>query len=238
MKVGIISDIHGNYHALEAVAKELQEEKVNEVWCLGDVVGYGAFPNECLEWVFENCSQLVLGNHELALLGFVDITTFSEYAAKAILWTRKKIKPSFLKRLMEVGIQAFVGDYQLVHDTPSAPGSMEYILSTEEAYSALLKQARPVCFFAHTHIPVAFKLKGAHSVKLTVSEITLKPGRYLINPGSVGQPRDGNPEASFIILSENKVLFRRKRYDVKSAAKAILKEGLPEFLAARLLVGV
>ena len=238
MKVGIISDIHGNYHALEAVAKELQEEKVNEVWCLGDVVGYGAFPNECLEWVFENCSQLVLGNHELALLGFVDITTFSEYAAKAILWTKERVKPSLVKSLMERGVQAFTGNYQLVHDTPVAPGSMEYILSTEEAYFALLRQVRPVCFFAHTHIPAAYKLEGASPVKLTTSEITLESGRYLINPGSVGQPRDRNPDASFIILSENRGSFRTKSYDVKSAAKAILKEGLPEFLAARLLVGV
>jgi predicted phosphodiesterase len=238
MKVGIISDIHGNYHALEAVAKELQKESVDEIWCLGDVVGYGAFPNECLEWVLENCSLFVLGNHELALLGLVDITALNDYAAKSILWTREVVKPSLLKKLMEKGVQAFAENYQLVHDTPVAPGSMEYILTVEDAYLALVRQVRPVCFFGHTHIPVAYELKGANSVRLVASEIILKSGRYLINPGSVGQPRDRNPDASFIIVSDGRVYFRRKSYDVKSAAKAILKEGLPEFLAARLLVGV
>ena len=238
MKVGIISDIHGNYHALEAVAKELQEEGVEEIWCLGDVVGYGAFPNECLQWVLENCTHFVLGNHELALLGLVDVTVLNKYAAEAILWTKKVVKPSLLNRLMEKGVQILTENYQLVHDTPKAPGSMEYILTVEDAYSALLKQVRPVCFFGHTHIPVAYELKGASPVRLATDEITLKSGRYLINPGSVGQPRDKNPYASFIILSDGKVYFRRKSYDIKSAAKAILKEGLPEFLAARLLAGV
>ncbi|TCK05356.1 metallophosphoesterase family protein [Phorcysia thermohydrogeniphila] len=238
MKVGIISDIHSNYHALEAVAKELQKEKVDEIWCLGDVIGYGAFPNECLEWVLENCSQFILGNHELALLSFVDITALNDYAARAILWTKEMVKPSLLNKLMEKGVQAFTQSYQLVHDTPVAPGSMEYILTAEDAYSALIRQVRPVCFFGHTHIPVAYELKGASAAKLSASEITLSSGRYLINPGSVGQPRDRNPDASFIIVSDGKVYFRRKSYDVKSAAKAILKEGLPEFLAARLLAGV
>jgi len=171
-------------------------------------------------------------------LGLVDVTVLNKYAAEAILWTKKVVKPSLLNRLMEKGVQILTENYQLVHDTPKAPGSMEYILTVEDAYSALLKQVRPVCFFGHTHIPVAYELKGASPVRLATDEITLKSGRYLINPGSVGQPRDKNPYASFIILSDGKVYFRRKSYDIKSAAKAILKEGLPEFLAARLLAGV
>ncbi|ADY72975.1 metallophosphoesterase [Desulfurobacterium thermolithotrophum DSM 11699] len=238
MKVGIISDIHGNIHALQAVAEELEKEQVDEVWCLGDVVGYGAFPNECLQWIEDNCTHFVLGNHELALLNLVDISMLNDYAARTILWTKEVLKEKFLDFLMSKGVQVLTSKFQLVHDTPESSGSMKYILTIEDAYHGLIRQVRQVCFFGHTHIPTVFKLEVANPDRIRTSIVKLKKGRYLINPGSVGQPRDRNPEASFIIFDGKTIYFRRVKYDVKSAAKAILKAGLPKFLAARLLVGV
>ena len=237
VKVGIVSDIHGNYHALEVVADELLKAEVKEVWCLGDIVGYGAFPNECLQWTLENCTKIVLGNHELALLGFVDPLLFSDSAGKAIVWTKEVIKPELANYLVEKGLQVLTNRFQLVHDSPVAPGSMRYILTQEDAFTALLKQRKPVCFFGHTHIPVAYRLDGANPTRLLVEELKIKGGRFLINPGSVGQPRDGNPRASFVILEGDKVTFHRVRYNTRAAAKAIIKAGLPEDLAVRLLFG-
>ena len=238
MKIGIISDIHGNLHALQAVAEELEREKVDEIWCLGDVIGYGAFPNECLQWAMENCKYLILGNHELALLNLIDLSMLNDYAARAIIWTKEVIKTEFLDFLITKGVQVLTSQFQLVHDTPESPGSKKYILTPEDAYYSLIRQVKPVCFFGHTHIPVAYKLESASPNRIRASVIKLEKGRYLINPGSVGQPKDKNPDAAFIILDEKTVYFRKIKYDFKSAAKAILKAGLPEFLAARLLLGV
>jgi predicted phosphodiesterase len=238
MKTGIISDIHGNLHALQAVAEELEREKVDEIWCLGDVVGYGAFPNECLQWAMENCKHFILGNHELALLNLIDLSMLNDYAARTIIRTKEVLKTELLDLLITKGVQTLISQFQLVHDTPESPGSMKYILTLEDAYYSLIRQVRPVCFFGHTHIPVAYKLESASPNRVRASVIKLEKGRYLINPGSVGQPKDKNPDAAFIILDEKTVCFRRVKYNVKSAAKAILKAGLPEFLAARLLLGV
>jgi len=238
MKVGIIADIHSNIHALKAVEAALAKENVEEVWCLGDTVGYGAFPNECLEWVKNNVKRFVIGNHELAVLGFVDLNFLNEYAKTAIKWTKEVLKEEFREFLLNAKIQDFTNGFQLVHDTPKSPGSMEYILSKEDAYLALIKQQRDVCFYAHTHIPAAYSLLGGDAIEIDVSSPFTVEGRMLINPGSVGQPRNGDPRSSFIVYKNGYVRYVKIEYDTKSAAKAILKAGLPEFLAARLILGV
>jgi len=238
MKVGIIADIHGNWHALAEVIKELEKEKVDEVWCLGDAIGYGVFPNECLDWIRKNCKHFILGNHELALLNLVDPEVLNSYAATSIKWTKKVISDENLEFLTSKGLQAIFDNYHLVHDSPSFPGSMEYITDLKGAYRNLIKQARPVCFFAHTHKPIVYKLECGVPEVIRATTINISNGRFLINPGSVGQPRNGTPDASFLILDDNTVYFKKVKYDVKSAAKSILKAGLPEYLAARILVGV
>ncbi|RUM87351.1 MAG: metallophosphoesterase [Thermovibrio sp.] len=238
MRVGIVSDIHGNIHALKAVEKELLRLKVDEVWCLGDIVGYGAFPNECLEWVRKNCSVAILGNHELAVMGFVDLELLNDYAKRALEWTRSVMDDNYFEFLKDLAIQKELECCQLVHDTPAAPGSMEYILTKSDAFRALLRQSRNLCLFGHTHIPKAYRLVSSSVDELSPLEVSLDSGRYLLNPGSVGQPRDGDPRASFGIFDEGKFRVFRVEYPVKLAAREILKVGLPEFLAARLIVGV
>ncbi|RUM90572.1 MAG: metallophosphoesterase [Thermovibrio sp.] len=240
MKVGIVSDIHGNIHALMSVETKLSELNVDEVWCLGDMVGYGAFPNECLNWVRENCSRVLLGNHELALLGFVDLELLNTYAQTVIKWSLERISEENLEFLKNLNIQELLGCCQLVHDTPVSPGSMDYILTKNEAFKALLSQKREICFFGHTHIPKAYRLLSSLIDEISTREVNITGGRYLLNPGSVGQPRDRDPRASFGIYDTEREKFSvfRVEYPVKTAAREILRAGLPEFLAARLIVGV
>jgi diadenosine tetraphosphatase ApaH/serine/threonine PP2A family protein phosphatase len=240
LRVAIISDIHGNFHALREVGKKIEEEGISRIWCLGDIVGYGPFPNECIEWVREKCEIALLGNHELALLGLYDLTLLNDYAASSILWTKDRLKPENEEFLKKLGVQALTELCQLVHDTPESPGSVKYILTKEDAYQALLRQVRPICFFGHTHIPVGYRLWGPEVDRVSLFPLLYRGGRYLINPGSVGQPRDRDPRASFGIfdLEDKKFNLVRVEYDVKAAAREILRVGLPEYLAARLLLGV
>ncbi len=240
MRVGIVSDIHGNFHALREVEKKLREIGVSEVWCLGDTVGYGAFPNECVEWVRDNCSVVLLGNHELGVLGYYDLNLLNDYAATSLLWSRERLKPENLDYLRSLSIQHLTDCCQLVHDTPENPGSMKYVLTKEDAYYGLLRQVRDLCFFGHTHIPVVYWLWGSEVDKVSLTPLYLKAGRYLINPGSVGQPRDRDPRASFGVLDLEERSFHlyKVEYDYKAAAREILRVGLPEFLAARLILGV
>ncbi len=240
MRVGIISDIHANIHALKEVDRKLKEEGVDEVWCLGDTVGYGAFPNECLDWVRENCSIVLLGNHELVVLGYYDESLLNEYAAASLIWTKERLRAENVEYLKKLSVQHLTDCCQLVHDTPESPGSMKYILSKNDAYYALLKQLRSLCFFGHTHIPAAYRLWGPEVDKVSANPLYVRAGRYLINPGSVGQPRDKDPRASFGIVDLESKSFKlyRVEYNFKAAAREILRAGLPEFLAARLVLGV
>ncbi len=240
MRIAIISDVHGNIHALKAVEKRLSEIGVDDVWCLGDTVGYGAFPNQCIDWIRRNCSVVLLGNHELALLGFVDVSLLNDYARKAIEWTKGVITEENLGFLKGLGVQHFTDCCQLVHDTPGSPGSMEYILTKEDAYRALLYQQRNLCFFGHTHIPAAYRLLSSTVDRLNVYSLSVDAGRYMINPGSVGQPRDRDPRAAFGVFDTEFMRFvlYRVEYDTKTAAREILRAGLPDYLAARLILGV
>jgi predicted phosphodiesterase len=238
MKIAIISDIHSNLDALKAVSRDIEIECVDQIWCLGDIVGYGAYPNECIKWVEENASKTVLGNHELGVLSMADLDQFNPYARETIVWTKKTLSDESVDFLSSLSLQAFTDNCQLVHDTPDNPGSMVYITDERLAYKALISQKRRICFFGHTHIPATFKLTSAGAETIKNRTLLALSGRYLINPGSVGQPRDRNPDASYIIFDGERVSFKRVPYDTKKAAKSIIEAGLPEFLAARLLVGV
>ena len=240
MKIGVISDVHGNIHALWAVEKKLAELNVDEVWCLGATVGYGAFPNQCVEWVRKNCSVVLLGNHELALLGYVDVFLLNDYARAAIEWTKGVITEENLGFLRTLGVQYLTVCCQLVHDTPESPGSMVYLLDREIIYKALLSQQRRICFFGHTHIPAAYRLLSSTVDRLDVRSLNFGAGRYLVNPGSVGQPRDRDSRASFGVFDSEGEGFTlcRVEYNTRAAAREILRAGLPDYLAARLILGV
>ncbi|WP_457570124.1 metallophosphoesterase family protein [Desulfurobacterium sp.] len=236
MKIGIISDIHANLHALEAIAKDMDSEGIEEVWCLGDTVNYGAFPNECCHWVIENVSNYILGNHELMLLGLASVE--NRYVNECLEWTKRVIKEKYIEYFASKSVIKHLDDITLVHDNPLSPGSMRYILTREEAEEVLLKSTAHICFFGHTHVPIGYRLStiGAEIIKTPTYVIDSR--KHLINPGSVGQPRDGIPLASYIIFENNTLTLKRLEYNVKEAAKAIIEANLPTIMAARLLKGI
>ncbi|WP_457568382.1 metallophosphoesterase family protein [Desulfurobacterium sp.] len=235
-KIAVVSDIHANLHALNAVARDMNLMGVEEVWCLGDTVNYGAFPNECCRWVRENVSIYILGNHELMLLGLASVE--NRYVNECLNWTKENIDATWIEYFSTKSVIYHHKDITLVHDNPLSPGSMKYILTREDAEIALLKMNSRLCFFGHTHIPIGYRLStvGAEIIRTPNYSIDLR--KHLLNPGSVGQPRDGIPLASYAIFEENTVTIRRVKYDIKSAARAIIDANLPSVMAARLLKGV
>jgi predicted phosphodiesterase len=241
MKIGIISDIHGNLEALERVREELKD--VEKIVCLGDIVGYGANPNECCEIIQEISDLTILGNHDLAVLGEEDIKYFNPYAAEAILWTQKVLSESNLKFLAKLKMEEYFSNTTFVHG--SLYDYSAYIHSSESAYLNFLSQQTPVCFIGHTHIS-EFYLRKKESLMVERRELfsggeikITEENFYIINCGSVGQPRDRNPKASFGIYDTEKNIVQVKRvdYPVEIASKKIEKAGLPPFLSKRLFIG-
>ncbi|MCS7242262.1 MAG: metallophosphoesterase family protein [Candidatus Caldatribacterium sp.] len=236
----LLSDIHGNFDALEAIAQNLCEE--DTILVLGDIVGYGAEPDRCVQWVRERKAHCLIGNHEACLLGMLPISWFNPKAAETILWTRRNISPVNLSFLETFPSSLEVYGCLFVHGSPRSPVD-EYITNPWQAREIFEEGGFTVCFFGHTHVAEGYIWDGkrTHHVSfLEGGELVFEDGfRYLVNCGSVGQPRDGNPKASFGILfpEERRLEVWRVEYDVQAAARKILLAGLPEVLAYRLEVG-
>lgn len=242
MRYAVISDIHSNLEALEAFLKKADELRVEKTVCLGDIVGYNASPNECVELVRERKILSVLGNHDSRVAGLEEPTDFNFQAAKAVYWTREVIKPEnaeFLKtlpRTLPIN-KKFLAVHGWINDTD------RYIFGERDALSnfELMDESKTtLCFYGHTHVAVAYSL-GAEGVELKTGEtLTVERGRsYLVNPGAIGQPRDRDPRASFLIYDDKKseITFHKVDYDINSTISKIMEAGLPERLAERLKLG-
>jgi len=250
LRLLILSDIHANLEALEACLDAAPEH--DQVYNLGDIVGYGANPNEVTERSRDLGSVFVRGNHDKACSGVSDLADFNPIAGLAALWTRQKLTPDHLEFLRELpqGPLAPMENVQLVHGSPRDED--EYVLMASDAYLMLAQADVPLTFFGHTHVQRCFLLdagkgpgkslvpaykaaRGKQSVKLELKPDT----RYMVNPGSVGQPRDNDPRAAFVLYdtAENSITFHRVPYDVARAQEKIISAGLPERLAARLAEG-
>jgi len=245
VRVAVISDIHANLPALEAVLAAIDRAEVEEVWCLGDVVGYGAEPDACTELVRERCDLCLVGNHDLAVLGNLDIGAFSQAAAEAVAWTREHVAARTLDLLRELEPAAQREEIALFHASPRDP-VWEYVLSAEQADACLDVQPARVCLIGHSHVALFFvrttveghpEIRGAEASDDTL--LDLGEGSWLVNPGSVGQPRDGDPRAAWLELDTERhsARFHRVEYDVSRAASAIVSAGLPKRLGDRLHVG-
>jgi diadenosine tetraphosphatase ApaH/serine/threonine PP2A family protein phosphatase len=246
MRVAAITDIHANLPALEAVLSAVDETQVDEIWCLGDVVGYGAEPDECADLVRERCSICLVGNHDLAVLGALDIGAFSEAAAAGVAWTRENVAERTLAMLRELDAAGEREGIALFHASPRDP-VWEYVLSAEQADACLDVQQQRIALIGHSHVSLFFarptgeergeEIRGAQSSDGTL--LDLAADKWLINPGSVGQPRDGDPRAAWLELdtSAQSARFHRIGYDVERAAASISAAGLPRRLAERLHVG-
>jgi diadenosine tetraphosphatase ApaH/serine/threonine PP2A family protein phosphatase len=246
VRVAAITDIHANLPALEAVLEAIDRVEIEEIWCLGDVIGYGAEPDECADLVRERCDLCLVGNHDLAVLGVLHVAAFSEAAAAAVAWTREIVAERTLALLRELEPAGEREGIALFHASPRDP-VWEYVLSAEQADACLDVQPARIALIGHSHVSLFFvrpaaeepsgEIRGAQVGDDTL--LDLGGGRWLINPGSVGQPRDGDPRAGWLELdtSAETARFHRVRYDVERAAASISAAGLPRRLADRLRVG-
>jgi predicted phosphodiesterase len=250
LRILILSDIHANLEALDACLEAAPEH--DRVFNLGDIVGYGANPNEVTERARSLGSVFVRGNHDRACTGMINVEDFNPIAGLAVLWTHEQLKPEnfdFL-RAMPQGPVAPVENLQCVHGSPRDED--EYVLAAREGWSILAQARVPLIFFGHTHVQGAYWIDDVEEKEGIVDpryasakgkqHFTLsfkKTGRYLVNPGSIGQPRDGDPRAAFALYDEeaSSVTFHRVPYDIERAQKKILAAGLPDRLATRLAEG-
>jgi predicted phosphodiesterase len=242
MRVAVISDIHSNLPALEAVLSDVGQSDPDQVWCLGDVVGYGAHPDACTKLVAEVVEVCLAGNHDLVVSGELDVRYFAMSAGAAARWTLKKVQPStreFLAGLSPLGQMAGVGLY---HASPRDP-VWEYVLSISQAGECLDVQQQRVCLIGHSHVACYFARNGGDTIgeqALDGAQLSMTEGEWLVNPGSVGQPRDGDPRAAYLMLDTETwtATFRRVEYPIDDAAQAIIDAGLPKSLAERLYQGL
>jgi predicted phosphodiesterase len=240
-RVAVISDVHGNRHALDAVLAAVAKDNPDEIWCLGDLVGYGPQPNECCRAIAAFADICLAGNHDLVVLGSLSIHDFAGEAAAAARWTQGVLEPDardFLAKLRTSGVRDNVA---LFHASARDP-VWEYVLSEEAARWTLEATLAPLVLVGHSHVPLAIGLEGdvlAGGVAPDQTVIALDSGRWLLNPGSVGQPRDGDPRAAYLLLeSGERASFHRVDYPIERTQAEIRERGLPQSLAARLAEGV
>jgi len=242
MLVAIVSDVHGNRHAFEAVIDQIAASDCEEIWCLGDLVGYGGDPDACVELARRHATICLAGNHDLVVRGSIPLEEFSRGAALAARWTREVISEqtlAFLRALAPMNDEEAVGLY---HASPRDP-VWEYILSPLQAEMCLDAQRHRVCLVGHSHVALSFwRAPGEIATGQTRDageELDLGEGDWILNPGSVGQPRDGDPRAAWMELDLNRwwAVYHRVEYDIAGAAAAIRAARLPESLAERLSFG-
>ena len=241
MRYAVFSDIHGNLEALDSVLEKMAEEKPDRYICVGDLVGYGADPNECIRKVrdIKDC-VIVGGNHDYAAAGTLNNGFFNDFAKTAITWTAEQLNNEEKEFLNKLKLVTTLGNISIAHSNPYLPELFEYIQTSYDLQLGFNMMETNLCFIGHSHVPIFFSLqRGSISFN---TEPTLKvnnSGKFLVNVGSVGQPRDDNPHACYAIYddTEKAISIKRVVYDVDKAISKIRKAGLPEILAERLKHG-
>ena len=243
MKYAILADIHANLEAFTAVLDDIGEKgDIEEIWCLGDIAGYGPDPHRCIE-ILSQCKHVcIAGNHDMAAIGKADTTYFNPLAVAAINWTAAQLTEDDIRYLDGLPLTLQQGDFTLVHGSPMEP-LWEYIISTGIALRNFTYIETPYCLVGHSHVPMAFmkdKDTGCKPVALTLGiGLALGKNKMIINPGGVGQPRDGDPRASYAIYDDERQMVHlyRVEYNIEATQKKIMECGLPVMLASRLEAG-
>ncbi len=247
MRIGILGDIHSNKEALIATIEAMRDERVDHWVQVGDIVGYGAEPRDCLAIVRELGCTVCIGNHDAAVVGLLSTDYFNPYARQAVEWTRSKLSPDELDYLRQLPLVVVKEDYTVVHGSLHMPEQFGYVISVVEAKDSLRAQETGMGFVGHSHVPAIYmereglptgELEVVYAPEVTVS--TAGCPKVLMNVGSVGQPRDEDPRAAYAIYDThaNEASIRRVEYDVATTQKKIRDAGLPEVLADRLALGV
>lgn len=242
MRVAVVSDIHSNLHALDAVLAAIETEAPDELWCLGDLVGYGPRPNECCAAIVERADVCLAGNHDLAVRGTIDLEEFHGDAGLAATWTREVLEPEWKALLDRLEPEGAAHGVALYHGSARDP-VWEYVLSDEAALATLDIAGAPLVLVGHSHVALRIVQSGDDlegGVAPAATELELVGTRALLNPGSVGQPRDGDPRAAYLLvdLDARHASFRRVEYDVERTQSEMREAGLPELLAGRLALGL
>jgi diadenosine tetraphosphatase ApaH/serine/threonine PP2A family protein phosphatase len=245
MRYAILSDVHANLEALTAVLADVDQEGATAIFGLGDLVGYGADPAACVDAVGDRGARLVAGNHEWGAVGLIDVAWFNPAARAAILWTRDRLARDASRYLAALPLTATIEDATLVHASPRNPEEWDYLTSAEEGFDVFGAFDTRLCFVGHSHRPAVWSLGSggpdhAATFRAWPVRIPLEHGRrYVINVGSVGQPRDRDPRAAYAIwdVDRREVEIRRVPYDHRATAAKILGAGLPRLLADRLARG-
>ncbi len=234
MKYAIISDIHSNLEALTKALDLIEKQQADKIVCLGDIVGYGSDPNECINLVQHHCDIVLQGNHDAAVVDVSIADSFTANARSAIHWTCTQVTEGNREYLARLPLVQSDPDMFFVHASPCDPASWHYIFDELDALQAFRCFAQDLCFVGHSHIPNMYSSDGISTDAMN------KEGRYIINVGSVGQPRDRNPQLSFGMYDTGARMYRniRSPYDVESASKRIIAAGLPPLLGQRLLQGI
>ena len=240
MKFAIIADIHANLDALQVVLADIKEQKCTHYACVGDVVGYGPNPRECLDIVRSMGMPCVKGNHDEYCSTDQELDGFNPHAAEAVTWTRNQLSAEDRQWLKDLKYFRMVTSFSMVHATLDAPDRWGYVFNKLDAAASFPYQNTAVCFFGHTHVPVAF-IRDTMVRGGTYSKFKVEAGKkYFVNVGSVGQPRDKNPKAAYVVYDviEGTIELRRLDYDIPAVQKKILAAGLPARLAERLAFGL
>src|SRR4051794_28501060 len=241
MRVAVVSDIHSNLHALEAALTAIEAEAPDELWCLGDLVGYGPRPNECCAGIAERADVCLAGNHDLVVLGTLDMADFAGEAAAAAEWTRGVLDENARAFLAPLQPQAKRDGVALYHGSGRDP-VWEYVLSDDAAWWTFQAAAEPLVLVGHSHVPLTISFDGDSlqgGLADEGAEVDLSGKRWLLNPGSVGQPRQGDPRAAYLLLDldAQRATFRRAEYDIERTQREMREAGLPEMLVTRLALG-
>lgn len=240
MRYAVFSDVHSNLEAFEAAVESFKKEKIDKYFFVGDLIGYGAQPHECISLLKSLKAVMVAGNHEYGVIGKLPLAWFSDNAKEGILWTQGVLEDSDAEFLSSLPLLYNSDDITMVHGSLYNPEEFEYIVSRESAERTLFSSQTKFCFIGHSHLPFicykkGFAMEVAHSLEMGTEESS----SYLINVGSIGQPRDGDPRGSYCICdtSLKTVKIKRVSYDIEAAQKKIIGAGLPRFLAERLASG-
>lgn len=239
MRTAVLSDVHSNLHALEAVLAEVDVGGFDAVWFLGDLVGYGPRPNECVALVQARAAISLAGNHDLVVLGKIPIEAFAGEAAAAAEWTRSVLDEPARSYLDSLGSHATATGVELFHASPRDP-VWDYVLSDDAAHGSFAHTQAPLVLVGHSHLALRFSEDEPGALAPTGTVVTLGTARLLLNPGSVGQPRDGDARAAWLEIDDvtRRATFRRTVYPVERTQAEMRAAGLPETLAVRLEHGV
>lgn len=239
-RYAVISDVHSNAEALRSVLRDINKRQVRDIFFLGDAVGYGPQPNESVEFLKSECKIIIAGNHDWGVLGLTETWSFNEYARMALAWTSGILTADNYETLRTSPLKSEISgvDITLVHATPFEPEKWHYLLTLSDAEINFKYMHTDLCFIGHSHRPFIIEMSSSGGLKTNKQEMHKTEGsRYIINAGSIGQPRDGDPRACYALVDDARIELVRVVYDIQATQKKMSEAGLPNMLIERLSYG-